>query len=243
MTGRDVPPSFTLPARAPGLWRRLNDARLAVMGPLRFGDAVCRGPATKKAVALTFDDGPDAEITPRILEVLASKRARATFFFTGVALENHPEVAIAAAERNQIGTHLYAHDRKKTATLAAFEAEARRSIWLHESILKKKPSALRYPFGDAGQVRREDAERFGLTPYHWTFSSEDSSATSPEEIVRHVLPRLHAGSIVLLHDGIGPNSQRSSGPRAHTLAALPALIDAALRRGFELVTLDELFAP
>jgi peptidoglycan/xylan/chitin deacetylase (PgdA/CDA1 family) len=232
---------FELPTHAPRLWRGLNEARLALLGPLAFGGAACRGPLRRRAVALTFDDGPDPEITPLIVAALDAANARGTFFFAGEALERHPDVGRLAAARHEIGTHLYAHDRAMTRSVAAFEEEATRSLAVHERILGERPVSLRYPFGDSGRIRRSDAQRLGLEPYHWTFSSEDSSAPSADAIVRHVVPRLHAGAIVLLHDGRGPNSRHGSGPRRHTLAALPAILSAATARGLRCVTVRDLF--
>jgi peptidoglycan/xylan/chitin deacetylase (PgdA/CDA1 family) len=231
-----------LVARAPKLWAVVNSARLAVLGPLLFAGAVCKGPAASRAIALTFDDGPDPGATPEILDALDRVNARATFFFTGRAIEEHPELARRAALRHEIGTHLYSHDRRVTRSLPTFEAEVLRCADIHARVLGTKPSALRFPFGDAGRVRFADARRLGLTPYHWTFSSEDSSATSADEVGSHVVPRLHAGAIVLLHDGRGPGSTKGTGSRRPTVEALPRILDAALRRGFGLVTVSELFA-
>jgi peptidoglycan/xylan/chitin deacetylase (PgdA/CDA1 family) len=222
------------------LWVSANTVRLAILRPLLFAGAVCKGAAASRALALTFDDGPHPENTREILDALEHVNARATFFFTGRAIEEHPELARRAAERHEIGTHLYSHDRSVTRSLARFEAEVRRCVDIHERVLGTKPRALRFPFGDAGSVRLAQVRRLGLTPYHWTFSSEDSSARSAGEVVEHVVPRLHAGAIVLFHDGRAPGSTKGTGSRRPTVEALPRILDAAVRRGLGFVTVSDL---
>src|SRR5579862_2650649 len=77
-----------------------------------FVDAVVRGPRGAQGVALTFDDGPDPASTPRILQVLAKRGAKATFFVVGRKVEEHPEVVRAILEQGHaVGLHSYAHDR------------------------------------------------------------------------------------------------------------------------------------
>jgi peptidoglycan/xylan/chitin deacetylase (PgdA/CDA1 family) len=230
----------TLVARAPRVWAFLNAARLTVLRPTRFAGALCRGSSASRAVAMTFDDGPDPENTLSILDSLDRVSARATFFFTGEAIEKYPDIARRAALRHEIGTHLYSHDRAMTRSRAAFEGEVARCMEIHARLLGKKPTALRFPFGDRGCVRLLDAQRLGLTPYHWTFSSEDSSAASAEDVVSHVLPRLHSGAIVLFHDGRGPGSTKGTGSRRPTVEALPRILEAALRRELRLETVSEL---
>jgi len=224
----------------PGLWVLLNSTRLRIVSPLRLAGAVCRGAVEQRVLALTFDDGPDPRYTPGILDALEASGARATFFFSGAAIEEHPELARRAAERHQIGTHLYSHDRTASRSLERFEAELRRAFEVHERVLGARPVALRFPFGDPGRVRISELRRLGVTPYHWTFSSEDSSATSADAVADHVVPRLHAGAIILFHDGRGPNSTKGTGSRQPTVDAMPRILRAIERRGLRPVTLDDL---
>jgi peptidoglycan/xylan/chitin deacetylase (PgdA/CDA1 family) len=192
-------------------------------------------------VALTFDDGPDPRFTPFILDALSAARARATFFFSGEAIERHPELARRAAVEHEIGTHLYSHDRSTSRSIDRFRAELDRAVEVHRRVLGKAPAALRFPFGDPGSIRRRHLRALGVTAYHWTFSSEDASASTGEEIVGHVTPRLHSGAIVLLHDGRGPNSTKGTGSRQPTVDAVPLVLRAIERRGLRPVTLDEMF--
>ena len=202
---------------------------------------VCRGPRDGRSLAFTFDDGPDPSWTPAILDALERSQARATFFFCGAAVEHYPDMARRAAERHEIGTHLYSHDRRNSLSIASFDEEVRRCLEIHERVLRRRPAALRFPFGAAGKVRRADVQKWGLTAYHWTFSSLDSSAVGAGEVIAHVAPRLHPGAIVLLHDGRGPGSTKGSGSRRPTVEAMPFLLEEALRRGFRVVGLSGMF--
>jgi len=225
----------------PELFRILNSARLSVLGPLLFGGAVCRGPSSSNRVALTFDDGPDPDATPAIAEALERAGARGTFFFLAPSIEAHPDLARRVAERHEVGTHLYSHDRETTRRRESFEADARRAIAVHEAILGKRPSALRFPFGEPGRVRPADVRALGLVAYHWTFSSEDSSAAHEDAIVSHVAPRLHGGAIVLFHDGRGPGSRKGTGSRRPTVRAIPRVLEALQARGLVATTVADLF--
>jgi peptidoglycan/xylan/chitin deacetylase (PgdA/CDA1 family) len=218
-----------------------NRARLAILSRVIWGGAVSEGPRGCAGVALTFDDGPDPAATPDILDALERARARATFFLLGSAIEREPELARRVAERHEVGTHLYSHSRAACRTLEGFDEELARALTVHERVLGARPASLRFPYGDRGVVRYADVRRRGLVPYHWSFSSEDSSAASPDAIVRHVVPRLYPGAIVLLHDGRGPTSTKGDGTRAHTVAALPRLLEALRERGLRAVTLSEMF--
>lgn len=235
--------SHRLDSRMPSaLFRAWSAARLAVLRPVLFGGARCRGPASRREVALTFDDGPDPDTTPAILDALDAAGARATFFFLAPRIAEHPELARRVLERHEVGTHLFSHDRQLVRTRAGFDEEARRAIEVHERTLGKRPAALRFPFGDPGRIRAADVGAHGMVAYHWTFSSEDSSAGSADDVVRHVVPRLHAGAIVLFHDGRGPGSTKGKGSRRPTVEALPAVLSATRELGLRAVTVTELFS-
>lgn len=224
------------------VWRTWNSMRLAVLGPALFGGARCRGPSDRPLVALTFDDGPDPDVTPAILDALDRNRARATFFFLAPRIADHPGLARQVAERHEVGTHLFSHDRRLMRSKSGFEGELRRAVEIHERVLGERPKSLRFPFGAPGRIRNADVAAHGLTAYHWSFSSEDSSAESANRIVRHVVPRLHPGAIVLFHDGRGPGSRKGTGSRRPTVEALPEVLAALADRGLSAVTVSELFA-
>jgi peptidoglycan/xylan/chitin deacetylase (PgdA/CDA1 family) len=216
----------------------LDDARLAVETRWLRGGAVGHGPRDVPHVALTFDDGPDPRWTPGILATLARHGARATFFCLGQALVDHPALAREVAAAHQVGTHLFTHTRGLTRDRSAFAAELERALAAHADVLGRRPEALRFPYGDSGVIRAADLR--GLTAYHWSVSSLDSRAESPEAIVAR-LGRVGPGDIVLLHDGRGPGSTLGPGHREHTVAALDGVLRLLAARGLRAVTLDEMF--
>jgi len=123
----------------------------------------------------------------------------------GSAIEQHADLARDVARRHQVGTHLYSHDAAKMRDLAAFDVELATSLAVHERVLGTLPTALRFPFGAAGRVRPHHLRPHGLVAYHWTFSALDWKATAGDAICDRVIPRLHSGAIVLLHDARGRN--------------------------------------
>jgi peptidoglycan-N-acetylglucosamine deacetylase len=221
------------------LWRWANRARLAVERPLLLGGAVCRGPAFRPWVALTFDDGPDERWTPGIVEALRQAAARATFFFIGEHVERCPDLAREVLRDHQVGTHLYSHRHGVTRDAGATVGEIERVLEAHQRILGARPTSLRFPFGERGVWTARKLAPWKLTPFHWTFSSLDSRARAGTDIVRFVVPRLEPGAIVLLHDGHGAHSTlgRTRGP---TVEALPGILEAMSRLGLRAVTVDEL---
>jgi peptidoglycan-N-acetylglucosamine deacetylase len=231
-----------LAAHAPGLWQRLNLARLAVEVPLLRAGAVYRGPTNSGAVALTFDDGPDPRWTPRILEALAQAGARATFFCLASAIEAHPALAREVAAHHEVGTHLYDHDTAAMRSPQAFAAEVARVLPVHAQVLGQRPTLLRFPYGHAGRIGPAELATHDLRAFHWTFSSEDASAANGATVAERVRLRLAPGSIVLLHDGRGPGSKLGPGHREATVAAVPAILAALADRGLAAVTLSELMA-
>lgn len=229
--------------RLPALWRLLNASRLGVEGPLFRGGAVCRGPATGARIALTFDDGPDPRWTPTILDILETNGASATFFFLGAAVQRCPQLARRAADRHEIGTHLYTHSREIMRDRLTFEADLSQALGIHRQVLGIQPTLLRFPFGYAGRARSGDLRLRGITPCHWTFSSLDSRTDIAQDVVRRVCTRLAPGAIVLLHDGRGENSTYGPGHRQATVEALPRILAFVRQRGLEAVTVSQLLGP
>ncbi len=237
-----VEPATWLGRFSPRLWALANGVRLAVETRLLRGGAIGHGPRGLPRVALTFDDGPDPRWTPGILDHLERAGARATFFFTGMNVAEHPELAREVASRHQVGTHLFSHHRGLTRDRRFFLDDMERAREVHERVLGRRPGALRFPFGDSGRIRAVELRRYGLVPYHWSFSTLDSRAETPVRIVERFSSLVGPGDIVLLHDGRSPGSSLGPGHRRNTVAALPEILDVLARRGLKAVTLDELFS-
>jgi peptidoglycan/xylan/chitin deacetylase (PgdA/CDA1 family) len=205
---------------------------------LLLGGAVTVGP-DRPVAALTFDDGPDPDYTPRILDILAERRVRATFFLLGRHVERAPEIARRVAEHHEVGCHSYAHAREAVHDAAAFQDDLARFHRAAEQHVGARAKLYRFPWGDRGRISPRALERTaGLTCVHWTISGADDTQDAPA-IVSRISRGLVPGAIVLLHDGIGPRSVRRL-TREPTVQALPAVIDAIRARGLSLVTVGEL---
>lgn len=207
--------------------------------------ALSQGPGLRPEVALTFDDGPHPRYTPAVLDALDAADAKATFFVVGSAVEAHPElVREARARGHEIGTHLFSHARETVLDAAAFDTELKRCQSALEDLLGEPLRWLRFPYGERGSQRcREVEQRYGLLAAHWTYSSLDSRAKTPEEVSRRVASGLRRGAIVLLHDALA-DADRVSAPyvadRTATILALPRIGAMLREHGLRAVTLSEL---
>jgi peptidoglycan/xylan/chitin deacetylase (PgdA/CDA1 family) len=183
-------------------------------------------------VAVTFDDGPAAVHTARVLDVLAEYRLRATFFVTGSRVVQRPAViARMADEGHEVANHTYDHDRLTDLT----DADIRRTVDRTDRAIRTAGApALRLvrPPGGATTARVQDVlARAGYGHVTWTIDPQDWRTTATTAGIRsHVLSRLHAGAIVLLHDG--------SANAPDMIAALPGILEGARERGYCFATLD-----
>lgn len=202
-------------------------------------------------VAFTFDDGPDADLTPRILDVLDRYAIKATFFVVGYNAERRSDLLVEAVARgHEIGNHTWRH-----VDLSRQRAEeARRSIALGDraiiSALGSTPLYFRPPRGQiTGAAMRYAAEN-GNDIVLWSVGRGIRGPGDPRSVAGHVLGEIGAGDILLLHDGIGREAFRTDldgpGPlrvrRDVEVRALPAIIEGTLERGLRPVTVSELLA-
>jgi peptidoglycan-N-acetylglucosamine deacetylase len=208
--------------------------------------ALSQSRTARAEVALTFDDGPHPEWTPRVLEVLEKVGAKATFFVVGRAAGQHGAIVREARRRgHEIGTHLYSHDRRTVFDDRAFAEELLRSKNELESLLGEPIRWLRFPYGERGrQDPRAIARRYGLRTVHWTYSAHDGMLREASDVVARFRAGLRTGAIVLLHDALADENtlpQPYVAARDVTLAALPGIAAALREFGLASVTLSELF--
>lgn len=204
-----------------------------------FVDVVDRLPASAPQVALTFDDGPDPEVTPRVLDVLRAHRARATFFVLGERAVLHPDVVRRIRdEGHALGTHTQHHRLRFHFGSAAYVAReiedaiaAVAEITGARPTLFRPPQGLRTPPFTAGWRRTR-----GLACVTWSVRGFDSRPTTADAIVARIEPALAPGAIVTLHDGTGLGG---GADRAPTLAALERILAACASRGLRCVTVEE----
>ena len=207
---------------------------------------ISRGGAKANEVALTFDDGPDPDWTPPILDVLKAKRVPATFFVIGEnALTQRSLLNRIINEGHEVGSHTYTHPNmaKISPTTTLFELNATQRLF--QAFTGRTLRLFRAPyFGDAEPTTADEiypalaAQNRGyinvglhVDPEDWQRPGADKIVASAIDQVTHPTPDRSA-NIVLLHDGGGDRSQ--------TVAALPAIIDGLRARGFRFVPVTEL---
>jgi len=204
----------------------------AIAGGLRVG-VVRRGPA-RPMVALTFDDGPDPEHTPRILDALAAAGAQATFFMVGRQAEAVPAVARAvAAAGHDLGNHTYSHRHFWMLSPRASIAEVDRGAAAVADAAGVVPRYFRPPWGTFNWTAYVRAGQIGEARILWSVRPEGwLRAAAAARMAEFVVRNAHPGAIVDLHDRGGHPSTPSE-----TCAALPRMIAGLRARGLEVVPL------
>jgi peptidoglycan/xylan/chitin deacetylase (PgdA/CDA1 family) len=189
------------------------------------------------ALALTFDDGPDPEHTPRVLELLAGAGARATFFVIGDKVARHPTLARRIAEEgHELANHTTSHHWHMALWPArAVAADLDVTSQLIASTTGQRPAFFRPPAAVLSPRIAVGARDARLALVGYTVRSGDGSAVVP---ARHVLRRLQRGlrpgAILMMHDGAVDGAAPAS------LEVLPALLSELRARGLRSVTLSEL---
>jgi len=216
-----------------------NEVFRALPSPYRIGAYGAPG----KQVVISFDDGPDPQWTPKILDVLKQYNVKATFFTIGLEAEKYPGLLKRIyREGHEIGNHTFTHP-----DISAISAQyARVELNLTERLLAAKlgikPVLFRPPYSidqepdTADEVRPlELTQSMGyitvgdkIDPDDW----RDDPRPSPDQITQSVMSQLGHGSIILLHDG--------GGNRANTVKALPMIIEGLHSRGYQIVSVHEL---
>ena len=200
-----------------------------------FGPVLGHLPTKGRQVALTFDDGPNPDATPRILDTLAEFGVKAAFFILGAHAERWPElVHRVVTEGHQIGNHGYFH--RKLHFKSPFYVK--RDLTLGKRAIERagaeSPRFFRAPHGFRSPWVSAIANSLGERTIGWSLGVWDSDRPGVDAIVKRTLDGTRPGSIILLHDGDGYNA---NGDRMQTAAALPGIITGLRERGFEFVTL------
>ncbi len=204
-----------------------------------FGESVWRGPRDRRAIALTFDDGP-SEGTPKVLDALAAFGAKATFFQCGANVERLPAVAAeAAAAGHEIGNHSYSHPLFCFRSSRFMEDQLRRAQEAIEKHAGARPVWFRAPFGARwfGLARAQRA--LGLTGVMWSAIGYDWSLR-PEAVVERLAAGAENGCILCLHDGRELRVAPDIGATVETVRRLVPLLQD---RGFRFETVSRLLCP
>ncbi|MGH7325856.1 MAG: polysaccharide deacetylase family protein [Candidatus Rokuibacteriota bacterium] len=200
---------------------------------------VWRGPRGGRQIALTFDDGPDPAWTPRILESLASRGARGTFFLVGQRAARAPDVVRAIAlAGHEVANHSWSHRSLWLSGPARTEVEIGRSHLLLSELTGREPRHFRPPWGMVNAAMFVALRRWKERCVFWSIQPEGLRPRVAAGQAAHVIRRAHPGGIVDLHDAEGVAAAPT-----RLLEALPAMIDGLRDAGYTLVTVAELLEP
>ena len=204
-----------------------------------FAPSVWRGNSSRRAVALTFDDGP-SESTAELLRLLEEHKAPATFFQCGANVERLPDVSRAvAAAGHEIGNHSHTHPHFYFRAPAFIENELSRAQSAIGRLAGVAPSLYRAPFGIRWPGMRGAQAKFKLLGVMWTVIGRDWQLRA-DAIVRRVLARASNGAIICLHDGRGLDVRPDI---KETIEAVRRLLPALQREGYRFETVSQLICP
>jgi peptidoglycan-N-acetylglucosamine deacetylase len=193
-----------------------------------------RGACESKQVALTFDDGPDPDSTPALLDLLREKGLPATFFCVGQRVEKFPEIVRRMqAEGHTIGNHTYAHSGftnfYRTSRLVR---EISRASDVIEKVTGVRPEFYRPPVGLSNPNLARAVKRLNMTVVGWQCGLGDRRAKTSGSIVNRILKKITGGGIIALHDqGV---------PTEKLIATVSQLIDGVGNAGYKFVGLEQL---
>jgi peptidoglycan/xylan/chitin deacetylase (PgdA/CDA1 family) len=191
------------------------------------------GNPTRREIALTFDDGPNANYTPQILIILRRYRIKATFFCIGSLVKRRPDlVQQEYSAGNLVGNHTWSHPYLPSLASSKILWQLATTSRTIQKAIGRWPIFFRPPYGAYDANVLTQANRLGLTTVMWNVDPDDWSMPGSNAIISRVLSWAGSGSIILMHDG--------GGNRAQTVQALPIIIESLLRRGFTFVTLQQM---
>ncbi len=166
-----------------------------------FVDAICRGDAADRRVALTFDDGPDPATTPNLLTVLKRHQVKAAFFPIGVRVRDFPElIKLIDREGHILGNHSFRHVWWTNLLIGdALDREISQSQEVIAKAIGRVPAYFRPPMGLTNPHLKRRLKKYGLTAIGWDVRPFDTRAQAGTVVAR-VLKKIRSGSILLLHD-------------------------------------------
>lgn len=201
-------------------------------GPIDWAmNTITHGSRDHRRIALTFDDGPDPERTPELLDTLAELDAPATFFLLGQRVDAHPEIAARIArDGHELGNHTYSHPYLPLARSHAVARELAAADAAIERATGIVPAIARPPYGGRSSRNVRVFERAAKQLVLWDVNSFDWKGKPAVEIAQRVLARVRPGSIILMHEA------RAGGDV--TIEAVRLLVPALRERGYELATVS-----
>jgi len=180
---------------------------------------------------MTFDDGPSATLTPKLLDLLAAHHIKATFFVIGENVAEHPEIVERAArEGHEIANHSWSHPNFGKMSDEGVRRQLSRTDDAIKNATGVRPTLLRPPYGSiTARQKRWIHDEFGYQIILWDVDPYDWKRPGPSVVCNRILKETRPGSIVLSHD-----------IHSGTIEAMPSTFDQLQAKGFKFVTVSEL---
>ena len=191
---------------------------------------LCKAKTNEKKIAITFDDGPDPEITPKVLDLLDQYNAKATFFCIGNNIEtNHDLLKLIDQKGHLIGNHTYSHETWfDLYSSQKMKSDIEKTTGLIFETIGKKPKLFRPPYGVTNPALKKAIKALNFHTIGWSIRSLDT-VNKVEKTFNRVKKKLSSGDIILFHDN-----------REHIVDVLKLLLEYVKKENYEIVALDEL---
>lgn len=198
-----------------------------------------KGNENEKLIALTFDDGPDEDFSPQILDILKKYNAKATFFVVGQKVGWHPEIVKRAYEEgHEIGNHTFSHINVGKRSEYEILTEIEKTQKAIKDVIGKEPELFRPPYRAISRSMFEIIKSKNMKVVLWSdLDARDWSNPGVYNIVKTIQEKADSGSIVLLHDY---NTVRNN--KSQTIQALETIIPEMQKQGYKFVTVSEIIS-
>lgn len=194
------------------------------------------GYTDRREVALTFDDGPDAEFTPRVLDELKKAGVHATFFVVGNRVEANPEVFQRIIdEGHAVGNHTYNHPKCTKLSDAEFQEQIIRTDKIIRSYVGYLPSLFRPPYGAISEDQILWLAGNHKKVINWNVDSLDWKGLNADEVYTNVMTQTGTGSIILQHSAGGQGEDLTG-----TVEAISRIVEKLKQDGINFVTIPDM---
>lgn len=204
-----------------------------------FGTMIARVNTQEKAVAFTYDDGPNSPYTDGLLDVLNEFDAKATFFAVGENIKNNIEIVRRMiAEGHELGNHSYSHKRLVYKSLGTIRSEIQRTDDLLTNLGARSHIHFRAPYGLKRIRLPWELARRNKMNILWDVDPKDFENPGPETIADSIVRNVQPGSIILMHDGMHDGNP----DRSQTVIATKLALEQLQEKGYQFKTVSELMA-
>lgn len=188
---------------------------------------------TDKVVALTFDDGPDTEYTPPILDILHHYNVKATFMCCGEQIDRNQQILQRMIlEGHEIANHTWNHPNLKEIASSEVRRQIEKTSTIIDQIIGQKPRLFRPPYGKMNKKVMKQCKVLGCKVILWDVDSRDWTGILGPQVAANILSGVKKGSIILQHNG--------GSPLSGTVEALPYIIEILSKQGYRFLTVSEL---